>query len=154
MVSIKSMPTHFCKCSMTLSFWSGKSVERVEGWPKSVGSRSAFPDQESLSCREWGGWGEWEDSTVCPKVGWKVRPLSPPHPHIHTHHYLSLGTKITADGDCSHEIKRCLLLGRKVMSNLDRTLKCWGSSDETTDQSMRFVIPLFVNFTVREAPWR
>ena len=30
------------------------------------------------------------------------------------------GSKITADGDCSHEIKRCLLLGRKVMTNLDR----------------------------------
>ena len=33
------------------------------------------------------------------------------------------GPKITADGDCSHEIKRCLLLGRKVMTNLDRILK-------------------------------
>ena len=33
------------------------------------------------------------------------------------------GSKITADGDCSHEIKRCLLLGRKVMTNLDGTLK-------------------------------
>ena len=33
------------------------------------------------------------------------------------------GSKITAGGDCSHEIKRCLLLGRKVMTNLDRILK-------------------------------
>ena len=33
------------------------------------------------------------------------------------------GSKITADGDCSHEIKRCLLLGRKVMTNLHSTLK-------------------------------
>ena len=33
------------------------------------------------------------------------------------------GSKITADGDCSHEIKRCLLLGRKVMTNLDNMLK-------------------------------
>ena len=33
------------------------------------------------------------------------------------------GSKITADGDCSHEIKRCLLLGRKVMTNLDSLLK-------------------------------
>ena len=33
-------------------------------------------------------------------------------------------SKITADGDCSHEIKRCLLLGRKVMTNLDSSLKC------------------------------
>ena len=35
-------------------------------------------------------------------------------------HFISLGSKITADGDCSHEIKRCLLLGRKVMTNLER----------------------------------
>ena len=33
--------------------------------------------------------------------------------------FVFLGSKITAEGDCSHEIKRCLLLGRKVMSNLD-----------------------------------
>ena len=33
------------------------------------------------------------------------------------------GTRITADGDCSHEIKRCLLLGRKTMANLDSVLK-------------------------------
>ena len=37
--------------------------------------------------------------------------------------YLFIGSKITADGDCSHEIKRCLLLGRKVMTNLDSILK-------------------------------
>ena len=34
-----------------------------------------------------------------------------------------LGSKITADGDCSHEMKRCLLLGRKAMTNLDSVLK-------------------------------
>ena len=34
------------------------------------------------------------------------------------------GSKITADGDCSHESKRCLLLGKKVMTNLDSILKC------------------------------
>ena len=37
--------------------------------------------------------------------------------------FIFLGSKISADGDCSHEIKRHLLLGRKVMTNLDRTLK-------------------------------
>ena len=37
--------------------------------------------------------------------------------------FIFLGSKITADGNCSHEIKRCLLLGRKVMTNLDSTLK-------------------------------
>ena len=36
--------------------------------------------------------------------------------------FISLGSKITVDGDCSHEIKRCLLLGRKVISNLDSIL--------------------------------
>ena len=38
--------------------------------------------------------------------------------------FIFLGSKISADGDCSHEIKRCLLLGRKAMTNLDSILKC------------------------------
>ena len=37
--------------------------------------------------------------------------------------FIFLGSKITADGDCSHEIKRCLLLGRRVMTNLDSVLE-------------------------------
>ena len=37
--------------------------------------------------------------------------------------FICLGSKVTAEGDCSHEIKRCLLLGRKVMTNLDSLLK-------------------------------
>ena len=37
--------------------------------------------------------------------------------------FIFLGSKITADADCSHEIKRCLLFGRKAMTNLDRILK-------------------------------
>ena len=37
--------------------------------------------------------------------------------------FIFLGSKITADGDCSHEIKRCLLFGRKAMTNLDIILK-------------------------------
>ena len=37
--------------------------------------------------------------------------------------FIFLGSRITADGDCSHEIKRCLLLGRKVMTNLDSILE-------------------------------
>ena len=37
--------------------------------------------------------------------------------------FIFLGSKITADGDCSHEIKRCLLLGRRDMTNLDSILK-------------------------------
>ena len=37
--------------------------------------------------------------------------------------FIFLGSKITADGDCSHEIKRCILLGRKAMAKLDSILK-------------------------------
>ena len=39
--------------------------------------------------------------------------------------FIFLGSKITADGDCSHEIKRSLLLGRKAMTNPDSILKCY-----------------------------
>ena len=46
--------------------------------------------------------------------------------------FIFLGSKITADGDCSHEIKRCLLLGRKVITNLDSILK---TRDITLPQS-------------------
>ena len=46
------------------------------------------------------------------------------------------GAKITADGDCSHEIKRCLLLGRKVMTNLDSIFK---SRDITLPTKVRLV---------------
>ena len=50
--------------------------------------------------------------------------------------FLFLGTKITADGDCSHEIKRRLLLGRKVMTNLDSVFK---SRDITLPTKVRLV---------------
>ena len=48
--------------------------------------------------------------------------------------FIFLGSKITADGDCSHEIKRCLLLGRKVMTKLDSILK---SRDITLSTKVR-----------------
>ena len=50
--------------------------------------------------------------------------------------FIFLGSKITVDGDCSHEIKRCLLFGRKVMSNLDGILK---SRDITLPAKVRLV---------------
>ena len=53
--------------------------------------------------------------------------------------FISGGSKITADGDCSHEIKRCLLLGRKVMTNLDSILK---SRDITLSANVCLVKPL------------
>ena len=66
------------------------------------------------------------------------------------------GSKITADGDCSHEIKRCLILGRKVMTNLDSTLK---SRDVTLPtkvhpvKSMVFLIVMYgcESWTVKKA---
>ena len=50
--------------------------------------------------------------------------------------FIFLDSKITADGDCNHEIKRCLLLGRKVMTNLDSILK---SRDITLPTKVRIV---------------
>ena len=53
--------------------------------------------------------------------------------------FIFLGSKITADGDCSHEIKRWLLLGRKVMTNLDSILK---SRDITLSTKVCLVKPM------------
>ena len=50
--------------------------------------------------------------------------------------FIFLGSKVTVDGDCSHEIKRCLLLGRKAMTNLDSVLK---SRDITLLTKVRIV---------------
>ena len=54
--------------------------------------------------------------------------------------FIFLGSKITADGDCSHEIKRCLLLGRKAMKNLDNI---WKSRDITLLTKIHLVKALF-----------
>ena len=54
--------------------------------------------------------------------------------------FIFLGSKITADGDCSHEIERCLLFGRKVMNNLDSTLK---SRDVTLPTKVHIVKAVF-----------
>ena len=70
--------------------------------------------------------------------------------------FIILGSKITADGDCSHEIKRRLLLGRKVMTNLDSILK---SRDITLSTKVRLVkamvFPVIMygceSWTVKEA---
>ena len=50
------------------------------------------------------------------------------------------GSKITADGDCSHEIKRCLLLGRKVMTNLDSILKSRGITLSTKVHLVKAIV--------------
>ena len=57
--------------------------------------------------------------TSCPNTSWEIDGET-----METvTDFILGGSKITADGDCSHEIKRCLLLGRKVMTNLDSILK-------------------------------
>ena len=73
--------------------------------------------------------------------------------------FIFLGSKSTADGDCSHEIKRCLLLGRQVMTNLDSILK---SRDITLPTKVHLVkatvFPVVVygceNWTVKKAEHR
>ena len=73
---------------------------------------------------------------------------------------LFLGSKITADGDCSHEIKRCLLLGRKAMTNLDSMLKSRDITLPTKAHLFKAMIfPVFMHgcesWTIRKAErWR
>ena len=59
--------------------------------------------------------------------------------------FIFLGSKITADGDCSHEIKRRLLLGRKVMTNLDSMLKIrhWFATEVRLVKGMFFPIVMY-----------
>ena len=70
--------------------------------------------------------------------------------------FIILGSKITADGDCSHEIKRCLLLGRKVMTNLDSMLKSRNITLPTNVHLVKaMVFPVVMygceNWTVKKA---
>ena len=70
--------------------------------------------------------------------------------------FIYLGSKITADGDCSHEIKRCLLLGRKAMTNLDSILKCRDITWPTEIHIIKAMVFLVVmygceSWTIRKA---
>ena len=75
-------------------------------------------------------------------------------------HFIFLGSKITADGDCSHEIKRCLLLGRKTMTNLDSILKNRDISLPTKDclvKAMVFPVVMYgcESWLIKKVePWR
>ena len=60
--------------------------------------------------------------------------------------FIFLGSKITADGDCSHEIKSCLLLGRKVMTNLDSILKSRDMTLPTKVHIVKAVVFLVVMY--------
>ena len=59
------------------------------------------------------------------------------------------GYKITADGDCSHEIKRCLLLGRKVMTNLDNILKNRNNTLQTKVHLVKALVFPVIKYDVR-----
>src|SRR5574337_1142125 len=61
--------------------------------------------------------------------------------------FIFLGSKITADGDCSHEIKRCLVIGRKTMTNLDSILK---SRDNTLLTKVHLVKAIFFQVVMYE----
>ena len=72
--------------------------------------------------------------------------------------FISLGSKITADGDCSHEIKKCLLLGSKVMTNLDSILKSRGITLPTKVHLVKaMVFPVVMygceSWTIKKAEW-
>ena len=66
--------------------------------------------------------------------------------------FIFSGSKITADGDCSHEIKRCILLGRKVMANLDSVLKSGDITLPTKVHLVKAMVFLVVSTNVRIGP--
>ena len=72
--------------------------------------------------------------------------------------FIFLGSKLTVDGDCSHEIKRPLLLGRKAMTNLDSVLKSWGITADKGPYSQRYGFPSqygYESWTIKKAHhWR
>ena len=88
----------------------------------------------------------------CPITSWQIDGET-------VRDFLFLGSKITADSDCSHEIKRCLLLGRKAMINLDSILK---SRDITLPikvrlvEAMIFLVDMYgcESWTIKKAEWR
>ena len=98
------------------------------------------------------------------KVGFKAQHSENEDHGIWSHHFMGnrwgntrdsvrlyiLGSKITADGNCSHEIKRRLLLGRKVMTNLDSTLK---SRDITLPTKVHIVKAMFFPVVMYGCEW-
>ena len=102
------------------------------------------------------------------KVGLKFNILKTKDHGIRSHHFtanrrnsgnsgrLFLGSKITADDDCSHEIKRCLLLGRKVMTNLDSIFKSRDITLPTKDHLVKAMVSPVVmygceSWTIKQA---
>ena len=90
--------------------------------------------------------------TSCPNTSWEIDGET-----METvTDFILGGSKITADGDCSHEIKRCLLLGRKVMTNLDSILKSRDITLSTKVQLVKAIVfPVVMygceNWTIKKA---
>ena len=73
--------------------------------------------------------------------------------------FIFLGSKVTADGDCSHEIKRCLLLGRKAIINLESVLKSRDTTSPTKVHTVKAMVFLVVTYgcdccTIKKAEHR
>ena len=72
--------------------------------------------------------------------------------------FIFLGSKITADGDCNHEIKRCLLLGRKAMTNLDSVLKSRNTTLLTNARIVKTTFPVVMygceSWTIKKAEYQ
>ena len=115
------------------------SITSDSRWHHPYG-RKCQRTKKPLDERERGEWKSWLKTqlqkmkilTYCPISSWKVDGET-----METvTDFIFLGSKITADGNCSHEIKRNLLLGRKAMTNLDSILK---SRDITLPTKVRLV---------------
>ena len=79
---------------------------------------------------------ENEDHGICPITSWEIDGET-----VETvSDFIFLGSKITADGDCSHEVKRSLLLGWKVMTNLDSILKSRGITLSTNVRLVKAMV--------------
>ena len=115
------------KHKLELRFLGEISVTQIRRWHHPNG-RKWRGTEEPLEESERGDWKSWVSNSTFPKT--KIIASSPitswqidgETMEIVTD-FICLGSKITADGDCSHEIKRCLLLGRKAMKNLGSILK-------------------------------
>ena len=115
------------KHKLELRFPGEISVTQIRRWHHPNG-RKWRGTEEPLEESERGDWKSWVSNSTFPKT--KIMASSPitswqidgETMEIVTD-FICLGSKITADGDCSHEIKRCLLLGRKAMKNLGSILK-------------------------------
>ena len=81
----------------------------------------------------------------CPFTSWQINGRN----NGNSNRLYFLGSKITEEGDCSHEIKRCLLLGRKVMTNLDSILKSRDITLPTKVRMVKAMVLLIVTSIVR-----